>query len=110
MMAAVQSVSSSVPLGLVLGMSGMGWNLAQPKAALVLFGLWDEAIALGAPDVRAPGLTAGYLYSRGVALAARGRIEDARAALAQMRQLAAAVPADAHAGFNSLQDILAVAE
>jgi tetratricopeptide (TPR) repeat protein len=109
-LAAVQSVAMSVPLDMVLAMGDSGWYLAEPYAALVRFGLWDEAIALGAPDVRAPGLTAGYLYSRGVALAARGRLEDAHAALAQMHQVAATVPADAHAGFNSLKDILAVAE
>ncbi len=109
-LAAVQSVVATVPLDMLLEMGDSGWNLTQQYAALVRFGLWDEAIALGVPDGRAPGLIAGYLFSRGVALAARGRLEDARAAQAQMRQLAAAVPADAHAGFNSLHDVLAVAE
>jgi tetratricopeptide (TPR) repeat protein len=109
-LAAVQSVTTIVQVDMVLAMGDSGWNLAQPYAALVRFGLWDEAIALGAPDVRAPGLTAGYLYGRGVALAARGRVEDARAALAQLQQLAATAPADAQAGFNSLKDILAVAQ
>ena len=109
-LAAVQSVVATVPLGMVIGMGDSGWYLAPQYAALVRFGLWDEAIALGAPDPGAPGLTAGYLYSRGVALAARGRLEDARAALQQLRELAAATPRDAQAGFNTLPDILAVAE
>jgi hypothetical protein len=109
-LAAVQGVVTTVPLEMVLGMGDSGWNLSQHYVALVRFGLWDEAIALGAPDARAPGLTAGYLFSRGVALAARGRLEDARAALTQMQQLSAAIPADAQAGFNSLRDIIAVAE
>jgi tetratricopeptide (TPR) repeat protein len=109
-LAAVQDVATTVPVDMVLTMGDSGWILAQSYAALVRFGLWDEAIALGAPDARAPGLTAGYLYGRGVALAARGRLEDARAALAQLHQLTTAVPADAQAGFNSLHDILAVAE
>jgi tetratricopeptide (TPR) repeat protein len=109
-LAAVQSVASAVPLDLLLAMGDSGWNLSQQYAALVRFGLWDEAIALGPPDTRAPGLTAGYLFSRGVALAARGRLEDARAVLAQLRQLATATPNDAQAGFNTLHGILAVAE
>src|SRR5215468_4776533 len=109
-LAAVQGVVATVPVDMVLTMGDSGWILAQPYAALVRFGLWDEALALGAPDARAPGLTAGYLYGRGVALAARGRLDDARAALAQLHQLTATVPADAQAGFNSLQGILAVAE
>jgi tetratricopeptide (TPR) repeat protein len=107
---AVQTVAATVPIDMLLAMGDSGWNLAQQYAALVRFGLWDEAIALGAPDARAPGLTAGWLYSRGVALAARGRLEDARTTLGQLQQLKAGVPADAQAGFNSLHDILEVAE
>ena len=109
-LAAVQRVVATAPLAVVLARGDSGWNLAQQYAALVRFGLWDEAIALGAPDPQASGLTAGYLYSRGVALAARGRVEEARVVLAQLQQLAAAVPADAHAGRNSLRNILEVAE
>ena len=109
-LAAVQSVVTAAPLEMVLGMGDSGWNLTQQYSALVRFGLWDEAIALGAPDARVPGLTAGYLFSRGAALAARGRLGDARAALAQLHQLRVEVPAEAAAGFNTLRDILAVAE
>jgi tetratricopeptide (TPR) repeat protein len=108
-LAAVQSVVAAVPLEVLLARGDSGWSLTPQYAALVRFGLWDEAIALGAPDPRAPGLTAGYLYARGVALAARGRLEEARASLAQLRQLAAAIPADAQAGFNTLHHVLEVA-
>ena len=107
---AVQSMASVAPLELVLAMGDSGWSLSQQYAALVRFGLWDEAIALGPPDARAPGLTAAYLYSRGVALAARGRLEDARAVLAQLRQLAASTANGAQAGFNTLHGVLEVAE
>jgi tetratricopeptide (TPR) repeat protein len=109
-LAAVQSVVATVPLIMMLDMGDSGWNLSQQYAVLVRFGLWDEAIALGPPDARAPGLTAGYLYSRGVALAARGRLEDARAVLAQLRQLATTTPNGAQAGFNTLYGVLEVAE
>ncbi|MBV9724143.1 MAG: hypothetical protein JO299_03115 [Gammaproteobacteria bacterium] len=109
-LAAVQSVATAAPLEMVLAMGDSGWNLSQRYTALVRFGLWDEAIALGAPDGRAPGLTAGYLFSRGVALAARGRLEEARTALRQMQQLRAQVPPETAAGFNTLRGILAVAE
>ncbi|MGN6452661.1 MAG: hypothetical protein ACTHL7_06240, partial [Steroidobacteraceae bacterium] len=54
-LAAVQGVVTTVPLEMVLGMGDSGWNLSQHYVALVRFGLWDEAIALGAPDARAPG-------------------------------------------------------
>jgi hypothetical protein len=70
-------------------------------AVLVRFGLWDELIALGSPDPGAPALSAGYLYGRGVALAARGRLVEARADLADLQQLAASQP--------QLADLVAVA-
>jgi tetratricopeptide (TPR) repeat protein len=107
---AVQSVTSVLPLGMVLAMGDSGWALTQQYAALVRFGLWDELIALTAPDPGAPGLSAGYLYGRGVALAARGRIKDAKAVLTELHELGAATPADASAGFNSLRGIIGVAE
>ncbi len=109
-LAAVQSLVTTAPLEMLLAMGDSGWNLSPQYTALVRFGLWDEAIALGAPDPRAPGLTAAYLFSRGVALAARGRLDEARTALSQLRELGAAMPADARAGFNSLKEILAVAQ
>lgn len=108
-LAAVQSAEQSMPVDMLLAMGDSGWNLTQRYAALVRFGLWDEMIALGAPDKRASGLTAGWLYGRGVALAARGRVADAQQALNELEALAAATPADAMAGLNTLRGVLAVA-
>jgi tetratricopeptide (TPR) repeat protein len=105
-LAAVQGVVQTRPLDMVLAMGGSGWNLTQQYAALVRFGLWDELLALGPPDPRARGLTAGYLYGRGTALAARGRIAEAQATLAALHALGAALPADQ----ASLRSMLGVAE
>ncbi|HET9331488.1 MAG TPA: hypothetical protein VFO23_13255 [Steroidobacteraceae bacterium] len=107
---AVQQVVQTAPLDMLLAMGDSGWNLSQQYAALVRFGLWDELIALQAPAARAPGLTGAWLYGRGVALAARGRIAEARTALSQLQDLAARTPEDALAGFNTLRGVLAVAE
>ena len=91
---------ATVP-GADAGTGAAGSGLAGPQAVLVRFGLWDELIALGPPDPRSPALTAGYLYGRGVALAARGRLDEARGALEALGQLAAAAP--------ELADAIAVA-
>src|SRR5438309_1841926 len=107
-LAAVQSVLQTIPLDMMLAMGDSGWSLTQQYAALVRFGLWDEMIALLAPDPRASGLMAGYLYGRGVALAARCRIDEARGALAALQQLDVTVAADTAAGFNTLRDVLSV--
>jgi tetratricopeptide (TPR) repeat protein len=86
-----------------------GWSLTPQYTALVRFGLWDEMLAVLPPDPRCAGLTAGYLYARGVALAARGRIPEAQATLARLEELAATLPADAPAGANTLRAVLEVA-
>ena len=109
-LAAVQELAARLPLEQVLASGGSGWERAPQYAALVRFGLWDELIALTPPDARAPGLTAGYLYGRGVALAARGRLAEARAALAELAALAAAdAPAPAPVGNPTLPQVLKVA-
>ncbi|HYL02551.1 MAG TPA: hypothetical protein VEU54_03960 [Steroidobacteraceae bacterium] len=106
---AVADAAAHMPLERVLAMGDSGWMLTPRYAALVRFGLWDEMIAVLPPDPRAPGLTAGYLYARGVALAARGRLEEARRTLADLEALAARVPAGAMAGHNPLRDVLGIA-
>lgn len=107
---AVQDVVGVVPVAMLLAMGDSGWNLTQQYAALVRFGLWDEMIALEPPAGGAVGLTAGYLYGRGVALAARGRAAEAQRTLEQLHALAAGLPAAAMGGFNTLRDLCAVAE
>ena len=86
-LAAVDQLVQSLPLERVLAAGGTGWELTPQYSALVRFGLWDELIALLPPDRRAPGLAAGYLFGRGVALAARGRVPEARATLAELQSL-----------------------
>jgi hypothetical protein len=99
-LAAAQALAAKTPVGQVLAAGGSGWELTAQYSVLVRFGLWDELIALTPPpDGRAPGLTAGYLYARGVALAARGRLAEARASLADLERL----------GAGGLHDLVAVA-
>jgi tetratricopeptide (TPR) repeat protein len=85
-----------------------GWNLTAQYAVLVRFGLWDEMIAVPAPDPRATALTAGFLYARGFALAARGRVDDARVTLQALQRLVAAMPPDTRAGSSTLASLMKV--
>jgi tetratricopeptide (TPR) repeat protein len=88
---------------------GTDWYVAESYAARVRFGLWDEMLALPAPQPKLLGLTAGYLYGRAVALAATGRVAEARTTFDALQSMAAAVPADAAAGQNTLKSVLAIA-
>jgi tetratricopeptide (TPR) repeat protein len=108
-LAAVQQLAASRPVERVLASGGSGWELTPEYSALVRFGLWDELIALMPPDARAPGLRAGYLYGRGVALAARGRLAEARASLAELERLSDGGQPEATTGTGPLHDIVSVA-
>ena len=94
---------------LLSAMPGSDWYVAELYTGMVRFGMWDELLAEAAPDAKLAALTAGYRYARATALAAKGRIDDAKAELAELEKLAAAATADDGAGLNSAADVLAVA-
>ena len=108
-LAAVKGSRASVSDDMMGVMQGVDWYVAESYGARVRFGLWDEMLAMPAPNPNLLGLTGGYLYGRGMAQAATGRVAEARATLAALKALSARVPPDAGAGQNALKDILAVA-
>jgi tetratricopeptide (TPR) repeat protein len=108
-MAATDDSRRAVSDEMLVGMPGADWYVAETYTARVRFGLWDEVLAMPAPNPKLPGLTGAYLFARAVALAAKGRVDDAQSALANLQQFASALPADAPAGQNSLKELLAIA-
>lgn len=107
--AAVDNSRRIVSDEMLLDMPGADWYVAESYAARLRFGLWPDMLSLPAPNPKLPGLTGGFLYGRAVALAATGQLDAARATLAELRRLAAATPADAAAGQNTVKDVLAIA-
>jgi tetratricopeptide (TPR) repeat protein len=95
-LAAVQGLLETDPVAQMVQMGDSAWGLTPAYTVLMRFGLWDELLALGPPDPRARGMRAGYLFGRGVALAARGRTDDARATLAELRSLDASLGEHEH--------------
>jgi tetratricopeptide (TPR) repeat protein len=77
--------------------------------ALVRFGMWDEILAEPRPNPALKALTGGYLFARVAALATKNRVAEARQTLDELDKLRASLPADAGAGLNSAQDVLALA-
>lgn len=106
---AATKMRTSVPIDMLLMSPGTDWYLSEVYSALIRFGMWDRILAEAAPDQRLKALTGAFYYARALAFAASGRIDEARAALSELDNLAAALPADAVAGLNSARDVLGVA-
>ena len=90
---------------MLLTTPGFDWYVAELYASMVRFGLWDDILAEPAPNPKLIGLTGAYLYAKATALAAKGRIEEARIPVAELEQLGSA----GDAAHDRVQQALAVA-
>jgi tetratricopeptide (TPR) repeat protein len=94
---------------MLLAMPGADWNAAMPYMARVRFGDWDDLLAEPRPNPALQMLTGGYLFATTVALVERQRVPEAESRLAELKQVRAALAANATAGLNSATDVLDVA-
>lgn len=76
---------------------------------LMRFGRWDELLAHPDPGAKLPITRAFWRFTRGVALAALGRINDAERERERYRRALAAVPEGAYMSINNARNVLAVA-
>jgi tetratricopeptide (TPR) repeat protein len=93
---------------LIATMPGMDWPFSEVYSVLVRFGRWEEMIAEPAPNPSFKALTGGYLYAKATALAAKGRVGEAKGAVVDLEKLAGELPARAPAGSNTARDVLTV--
>lgn len=105
---AAREAARAMPPEMLEMMPGMDFYTSIPLLAMVRFGRWDELLAEPRPDPKHPVLTGMWLHAHGMALAAKGRFDEARADHAALVKLAAEVPEDAKAGNNSARDVLGV--
>lgn len=73
------------------------------------FGMWEELLKAELPVSGLPVSTAYRHFARGVALAALGRIDEAKQEAAAFAKALPAVPTEAYWGSNTAPDVLAVA-
>lgn len=106
---AARQSRATIPDEMLLGMPGVDWVIGGVYFAKVRFGLWDEMLADAAPNPKLPGLTGAYLFGKGMALTAKGKLDEAKSVIEQIDKLAAATPADYGAGYNSARDMFAIA-
>jgi tetratricopeptide (TPR) repeat protein len=66
----------------------LGGFRVVPYYALTRFGKWDEMLSEPKPPASDPYVTGTWHYARGLALIAKGRLEEAEEALAEVRRIA----------------------
>ena len=107
---AARDFSAGVPTDVVLEMPDMETAKAAPLLAQALFARWDAVLAEPAPPARMLYVTGAWRYSRGLALNAQGRREEAGRELAALRAVQASVPADRTlANFFKMSEMLELA-
>ncbi|HEX6374812.1 MAG TPA: hypothetical protein VFZ91_03735 [Allosphingosinicella sp.] len=102
---ALRKARAAVPEAMLLGMPGLDWGIGYLYDAYVRFGLWNEMLAEPAPDPKLAGLTIAWLQARATALAAKGRVAEAKALLPELDRAIAAVPSEATQGQNAARPL-----
>jgi tetratricopeptide (TPR) repeat protein len=102
---ALRDARAAVPDAMLLAMPGLDWSIGYLYDGMARFGLWDEILAEPAPDPKLAGLTIAWLQARATALAAVGRVAEAKALLPGLDRAIAAVPADSTQGQNAARPL-----
>lgn len=78
--------------------------------ALMRFGEWDELLEVKKPASHFPVTRAMWTFARGVALAAKGRTDEARHEHSRLKRQIAAIPAERITIVNKAHDVLGIAD
>jgi len=109
-LAASREAAEAIPPQMLDMMPGMDFFPSEPLLVMVRFGRWDDLLAEPRPDPRYHAMTGLWLHATGMALAAKGRVDEAEAKLSELRTLSSKVPPTEQAANNTTRAILAVGE
>jgi tetratricopeptide (TPR) repeat protein len=107
--AAARNAAKALPPPMIDMMPGMDFFVSEPLLAMVRFGKYDELLAEPKPDAKYRTMMAFWLHGHGMALAAKGKLAEARADLAELQKLTDGAPADLTVGNNAAKDVYALA-
>jgi tetratricopeptide (TPR) repeat protein len=93
---AARGVVRNVPLDVAAVVPELQLLLPYTHLTLATFGRWDDVLAEPMPPASLRFPTAMVTYARGVAFAAKGRMDDASKALDSLRAIAAGVTTSPH--------------
>lgn len=83
--------------------------MASPNEVMMRFGQWDAILREPAPPSYFPIATAMWRFTRGVAHAAKGQVNEAERERTEFQRAVTAVPKDAVVAINPAEKILAIA-
>jgi tetratricopeptide (TPR) repeat protein len=106
---AAAEVNKAIPPEMLTMMPGADFFISEQLLVMVRFARWDQILATPRPDPKFQVLTTLWLHAHGMALAAKGRADEAWKDHAELVKLGAAMPADLTAGLNPAKDVDAVA-
>jgi tetratricopeptide (TPR) repeat protein len=106
---AAREAAKAMPPSMVSEMPGMDFFVSEPLFAMVRFGRFDQLLKEPRPPAKYPVMTGLWLHAHGLALAAKGRLPEARAHAQELAKLSKTVPAEMAAGNNTARDVLNVA-
>ena len=107
---ALKDARAHIPDQLLFGKPGLDWGASYIYDGYTKFGLWDDMLKEPPPSTRLAGATISFLQSRAMALAATGKIDDAKAELMKAKQLIAVVPAEATQGNNEAKPLYLIGQ
>jgi tetratricopeptide (TPR) repeat protein len=90
-------------------MQGMDFYLSCPLLAKVRFGRWDDILDDPRPRSDWKVLNGLWRFAQGMARSGKGELDAAEAEWKVLSQIAAQVPEDLPAGYNTARDILGLA-
>jgi tetratricopeptide (TPR) repeat protein len=105
---AARVTARAIPAEMMAMMPGMDFFAAEPLVVMVRFGRWDELLTEPRPAEKYPVLYGFWLHGHGMALAAKGKLPEAKADLATLQQLSTTVAEDLTAGHNRARVVLAL--
>ncbi len=80
------------------------------RHVMIRFGKWEDVLDEPAPPAKRPVMLALHYYSRGIALSALGRTQEAREEIARYREQIKKVPGDWWVFSNRIHDVLPIAD
>jgi tetratricopeptide (TPR) repeat protein len=109
-LAAARTIAGKVPADVVRMIPPFEYYSPVVLFTLARFSRWDDVLAEPAPE---PGLrytTGVWHYSRGLAFAAKGKLDSAAVERDSLAAIAGAIPPDAMANLNSMRTLLQIGE